>query len=128
MSQKLSRKLSRKLKQKKNNHSKDSSARAPIRAPAVQPGNIVWLPQSAFRKLQLIRQFECNHDGASADTDHILPLEAYDHPAVVLGNINSPSGHPNPDYYVFIAMVRLPQPIDDMLKIDQKLSLTPTTS
>lgn len=63
----------------------------------------------------MIRRFEYNHKVPSADADQVLPSEAHDHPVVVLEIMNLPSRDSNGDDYVIVAMVRLPQPIDDLL-------------
>lgn len=114
--------MSRKLTRNTSNRKSHSSARQDIRAHDLQPGCIAWLPTSAIDKSQMIRRFEYNHNVQSTDIDQVLPSEAYNHPVVILEIMNLPS---RGDDYVIVAMVRLPQPIDDMLERNQKLSLTP---
>lgn len=120
--------MSRKLTRKTSNRNRDGSARQPIRAHALQPGDIVWLPPSAIEKGQMIRRFEYNHNVQSADTGQLLPPEAYDHPVVVVEIMNQPRRDSNRDDYIIVAMVRLTQPVDDMLERNQKLSFGSTTS
>ena len=99
--------MSRKHKGKIRDRSGDSFLRQPIRAHDLQPGYIVWLPAFAIKRGQVIRRLEYNHNVQSADIDQALPLEALNHPAVVLEIMNLPSRDSNHDELVIVAMVRL---------------------
>lgn len=99
--------ISRKHKGKTRDRNGDSFVRQPIRAHDLQPGYIVWLRASAIERGQMIRQFEYNHNVQSAGIDQALPLEALNHPAVVLEIMNLPSRESNHDELVIVAMVRL---------------------
>ncbi len=105
--------MSRKLTRKTGYRNRDSSARQPIRAHTLKPGDIVWLPPSAIEKGQMIRRFEHNYNVQGARIDQVLLSEVYNHPVVVLEIMNLPSRDSNGDDYIIVAMVRLPQPIDD---------------
>lgn len=99
--------MSRKHKGNIRDRNGGSFVRQPIRAHNLQPGYIVWLPASAIERGQMIRQFEYNHNVQSAGIDQALPLEALNHPAVVLEIMNLPSRESNHDELVIVAMVRL---------------------
>lgn len=112
--------MSPKLPPKGSNCNNDSSGRQPVRSGELRPGNIVWLPESAMQKSQMIRAFDHSHEVQSRNIDEVLPKEAYNHPVVVLEIMHlPPSRHSDgDDDYVIVSKVRTfsrnPDSIDDL--------------
>lgn len=99
--------MSRKHRRGAPTRDRNNSARHAIRAHEIQPGYIVWLPASAIERGKIIRQFASKNKVQAADTDNVLPSEAYDHPVVVLEIVDLPRRDSNHNIFVIAAMVRL---------------------